>query len=36
MSIEVTGIFGFILLICVIYGILKTVQSRASTGAKVI
>ncbi|MHA7879987.1 MAG: PLDc N-terminal domain-containing protein [Saccharospirillum sp.] len=36
MSIEVSGFFGLILLICVIYGILKTVQSRAGTGAKVL
>lgn len=36
MSIEVTGFFGFILLICVIYGIVKTIQSGAGTGAKVL
>ena len=36
MSIEVTGFFGFVLLICVVYGIVKTVQSRATTGTKVL
>lgn len=36
MDIEVGGLFGFILLICVIYAIVKTVQSSASTGTKVI
>jgi hypothetical protein len=36
MSIEVTGIFGLILLVCVIYGILKTAQSRAGNGSKVL
>lgn len=36
MNIEVGGILGFILLICIIYAIVKTVQSGASTGAKVI
>ncbi len=36
MSVEVGGILGFILLICVIYAIVKTVGSRASTGTKVI
>lgn len=36
MDIEVGGLFGFILLICVIYAIVKTVQSGASTGTKVI
>ncbi len=36
MNIEVGGLFGFILLICVVYAILKTVQSGASTGTKVI
>lgn len=36
MGIEVGGFFGLILLICVIYAIVKTVQSGAGTGAKVI
>lgn len=36
MGVEVQGILGFILLICVIYAVIKTVQSRASTGTKVL
>lgn len=36
MNVEVGGILGFILLICVVYAIVKTAQSRASTGTKVI
>lgn len=36
MNVEVGGLFGFILLICVIYAIVKTVQSGASTGTKVV
>lgn len=36
MGIEVSGFFGLLLLICVIYAIVKTVQSKAGTGAKVI
>lgn len=36
MSVEATGIFGLVVLACVVYGILKTAQSRASTAAKVI
>lgn len=36
MNLEVSGILGFILLVCVIYAVVKTVQSRASTGKKVI
>lgn len=36
MNVEVGGILGFILLVCVIYAIVKTVQSGASTGTKVI
>jgi hypothetical protein len=36
MNVEVGGVLGFILLICVIYAIVKTVQSGASTGTKVI
>jgi hypothetical protein len=36
MNVEVGGILGFILLICVVYAIVKTAQSSASTGNKVI
>lgn len=36
MNIEVGGFFGLLLLICVVYAIIKTVQSRAGTGTKVI
>ena len=36
MNIEVGGFFGFLLLICVVYAIIKTVQSRAGSGTKVI
>jgi hypothetical protein len=36
MNLEVGGFFGLLLLICIIYAIIKTVQSRASTGTKVI
>lgn len=36
MNLEVSGFLGFVLLVCVVYAIIKTVQSRASTGAKVI
>ncbi|AQT61970.1 MAG TPA: PLDc N-terminal domain-containing protein [Cellvibrio sp.] len=36
MNIEVSGILGLILLICVVYAIVKTTQSNASTGNKVI
>lgn len=36
MNLEVSGFLGFVLLICIIYAIIKTVQSRASTGTKVI
>jgi hypothetical protein len=36
MNVEVGGLLGFLLLICIIYAIVKTVQSRASTGTKVI
>lgn len=35
MGIEVGGLFGLLLLIADIWAIVKTVQSRASTGAKV-
>lgn len=36
MELQVGGFFGLILLICVIYAIVKTVQSSASTGTKVV
>lgn len=36
MGIEVGGIFGLLILIADIYAIVKTVQSGASTGAKVL
>ncbi|MEO3430951.1 PLDc N-terminal domain-containing protein [Pelagibius sp. CAU 1746] len=35
MGIEVGGIFGLLLLVADIWAIVKTVQSNASTGAKV-
>jgi hypothetical protein len=36
MGIEIQGFLGFVLLICIIYAIIKTIQSRASTGTKVL
>lgn len=36
MGIEVAGILGLIGLILIVYAIVKTVQSDASTGGKVI
>lgn len=36
MNVDTGGILGFILLICIVYAIIKTVQSRASTGTKVL
>lgn len=36
MGIEVGGLFGLLLLIANIWAIVKTVQSGASTGAKVL
>lgn len=36
MNVEVGGVLGFLLLICVVYAIVKTAQSSASTGTKVI
>jgi hypothetical protein len=36
MDLQVGGIFGFILLVCVIYAVVKTVQSSATTGTKVL
>jgi hypothetical protein len=36
MGIEIGGLFGLLLLIADIWAIVKTVQSGASTGAKVI
>jgi hypothetical protein len=36
MGIEIGGLFGLILLILVIWGIVSTLQSRAGTGKKVL
>lgn len=36
MRLEIGGLLGFILLVCVIYAIVKTVESRATTGHKVL
>lgn len=36
MAIEVSGLLGVIVLICVIYAILKTAQSRVASSTKVI
>lgn len=36
MSIEVSGLFGLLLLIANIWAIVRTVQSNASTGKKVL
>jgi hypothetical protein len=36
MNFEVRGVLGLLLLICVVYAIVKTTQSRASTGTKVL
>jgi hypothetical protein len=34
--VEVTGFFGFLLLVLIVYAVVKTVQSDASTLGKVI
>ncbi|GAA0785249.1 PLDc N-terminal domain-containing protein [Marinobacterium sediminicola] len=36
LSVEVSGLFGLIILVLDVMAIIKTVQSRASTGAKVM
>lgn len=36
MGIEVGGLFGLLILIADVYAIVKTVQSPASTGTKVL
>jgi hypothetical protein len=36
MNIEVNGFLGLVLFALVVYAIVKTLQSRASTGAKVL
>lgn len=36
MGIEVGGLFGLLVLIADVYAIVKTVQSSASTGTKVL
>lgn len=35
MRVEIGGFFGFLLLIADVYAIVRTLQSRAGTGAKV-
>ena len=35
MGFEVGGLFGLLVLVADVYAIVKTVQSRATTGAKV-
>ncbi|AGA89214.1 hypothetical protein Thimo_0345 [Thioflavicoccus mobilis 8321] len=36
MSIEVGGLFGLLLLVLIVYAIVKTTQSAADTGTKVL
>lgn len=36
MGIEVGGLFGLLILIANVYAIVKTIQSSASTGTKVL
>lgn len=36
MSVEVTGLFGLLILVLDVTAIIKTIQSRASTSTKVI
>ena len=36
MNVEVSGFFGLILLLCIVYAVVKTLQSQASTSSKVI
>lgn len=36
MSIEVSGVLGLIILVLDIFAILKTIQSNATTGTKVL
>jgi hypothetical protein len=36
MSVEVTGLFGLLILVLDVMAIIKTIQSRASTSTKVI
>jgi uncharacterized membrane protein len=36
MGIEVSGLFGLLILIADIYAVVKTIQSNASTGSKVL
>ncbi|MFP4081088.1 MAG: PLDc N-terminal domain-containing protein [Ectothiorhodospira sp.] len=36
MGIEITGIFGLLFLILIVWAIVSTVQSRAGTGTKVL
>lgn len=36
MGMEVTGVFGLILLVLDVYAIVRTIQSKADTGVKVL
>lgn len=36
MNVEVGGFFGLLLLLCIVYAVVKILQSKASTGSKVI
>ena len=36
MGIEVSGLFGLLILIADIYAVVKTIQSNASTGSNVL
>ncbi len=36
MSIEVSGLFGLILLVLIVWAIVSTIQSNTGTGAKVL
>ncbi|WP_303902603.1 PLD nuclease N-terminal domain-containing protein [Thiohalomonas denitrificans] len=36
MDVEVGGLLGLILLVLVVWAIVQTIQSRSSTGAKVL
>jgi hypothetical protein len=36
MGVEVTGLFGLLVLVADIYAIVKTIEARVSTGRKVV
>ena len=36
MSVQVSGLFGFILLVLNVWALVKVIQSRATTGMKVL